>query len=671
MAQTRFGQTAMPARSLPAPVLLPLALTAMLCPLSAHPDEPANLTATPLDDLVNMKVYGASKFSQRALEAPASVTVVSAADIRIYGYRNLADILRSIRGLYTTYDRNYYYLGVRGFGRPGDYGSRVLILVDGARINDNVYDSAAIGLDFPVDVDLIDRVEFVPGPGSSLYGSNAFFGVVNVVTKRGRDLQNVEMAGAAQSYGTDKERLSLGHRFDNGLDVLLSASRYSSNGQNFYYPQFDSPTTNNGRARGLDGEDNGNWFARLGYGGWSLEAIFNDRRKDVPTGEYDTLFGVPGTYSRDRRTYVNLEYQAPLPWRSEVLARLSYGQNLYDSQYRYTGYTNVDSARGQWLGGEVKLFSEEFEGHKLIGGGEFQINLRQDQGNFNRPANTFNLDERHSGDRYGFYLQDEMGLLEGLKFNGGLRYDHYSTFGGTVNPRLALIYQPWRDTAVKFTYGTAFRAPNEFELYYRADPPDGAKPNPDLNPERIETFELGIESQLAGWLLTGSLFRYELDQVIEQVRDPADQLLMFVNEGAARIDGVSTEAERVFESGVRLRTSYSFQYAEDLETDHWLTNSPKHLFNVNLSAPLYEDYLRLGWDSQYTSARKTLRGETGGYFLGNLTLTAQKFVPGLEVSASVYNLFDVRYRDPVGDFLRQDSIEQNGRNFRVKAILRF
>lgn len=663
----------MPVPSAPPFSLLHLARAAWLYPLAALADEPpASLAETPLEDLLNVKVYGASKFSQRTLEAPAYVTVVTSADIRTYGYRNLVDILRSIRGLYTSYDRNYYYLGVRGFGRPGDYGTRVLLLVDGARINDNVYDAMAIGLDFPLDVDLIERVEFVPGPGSSLYGSNAFFGVINVVTKQGRDVRNVEVAGAAQSYGTDKERLSLGRRFDNGLDVLLSATRYDSAGQNFHYPQYDSPATHFGRAQGLDGESQDGWFARFGYGGWLLEAISGDRRKDVPTGEYDTVFGVPGTFTRDRKTYVNLEYQTALPYRSEVAARLSYGQSFYDAQYLYPGYANEDSSRGQWLGGEVKLFSEEFEGHKLIGGGEFQVNFRQDQGNFNRPALMASVNARHSGDRFGFYVQDEVALPAGFRFNGGLRYDHYSTFGGTVNPRLALIYQPWHDTAVKFTYGTAFRAPNEYELHYQAETPDGQKANPNLNPERIKTYELGIETQAAGWLFTGSLFRYDIDQVIEQV-DTGQGLFMYLNRGHAQIDGVSTEAERVWANGIRLRTSYSFQYAEDLETGHWLTNSPRHLFNVNLSAPLYGDYLRLGWDSQYTSARKTLAGEASGYFLGNLTLSAQnpRLAPGLEVSASLYNLFDVRYADPVGEYLRQDSLVQNGRNFRIKAILRF
>ena len=151
------------------------------------PADTGNLKDLSLEELMDVQVrtvYSASKRTQTLAEAPASVTIITADEIRKYGYRTLADILQSVRGFFVTYDRNYDYLGVRGFGRTGDYNSRVLLMVDGHRINDNVYDSAAIGTEFILDVDLIDRVEIVRGPASALYGSNAFFGVINVITRQ-------------------------------------------------------------------------------------------------------------------------------------------------------------------------------------------------------------------------------------------------------------------------------------------------------------------------------------------------------------------------------------------------------------------------------------------------------------------------------------------------------
>ena len=132
---------------------------------------------------MNIPVYAASRHEQKSSEAPASVTIVTSEEIRRYGWRTMLDILRSIRGFYASYDRNYSSIGVRGILRPGDYNTRILVLVDGHRVNDMLYGQSGLTYDFPIDVDLIDRVEVVRGPSSSLYGSNAFLAVVNVTTR--------------------------------------------------------------------------------------------------------------------------------------------------------------------------------------------------------------------------------------------------------------------------------------------------------------------------------------------------------------------------------------------------------------------------------------------------------------------------------------------------------
>src|SRR5688500_12253325 len=122
-----------------------IALTCGRAPLAA---EVTDLAALSLEQLMEMNVhsvYGASKYEQRVTQAPSSISIVTAEDIRRSGYTSLEDVLRSVRGLYVTNDRNYTYLGVRGFLRPGDYTARVLLLVDGHRINDNVYDSGSVG----------------------------------------------------------------------------------------------------------------------------------------------------------------------------------------------------------------------------------------------------------------------------------------------------------------------------------------------------------------------------------------------------------------------------------------------------------------------------------------------------------------------------------------------
>ena len=180
-------------------------------------------------------VFSASRRTQTLAEAPASVTIITADEIRKYGYRTLADILQSVRGFYVTYDRNYDYLGVRGFGRTGDYNARVLLMVDGHRVNDNVYSGAPIGTEFILDVDLIDRVEIVRGPASALYGNNAFFAVINVITRRGTDLKGGEVSGGYGSFDSYQARATYGDKFREDGEYLFSITRYASEGDRLHF----------------------------------------------------------------------------------------------------------------------------------------------------------------------------------------------------------------------------------------------------------------------------------------------------------------------------------------------------------------------------------------------------------------------------------------------------
>ena len=164
----------------------------------------------------------------------ASVTVVTADEIQKYGYRNLADILRSVPGFYVTYDRDYTFVGVRGFGRLGDWNSRILVLIDGHRINNNVLGQAMLGNEFLVDIDMIERVEIVRGPSSSLYGANAFFAVINVITRTSKQVKDWELSFQTGSFGTDEGRATYGHQF-HGLGVLLSGTFYNSTGPDLVF----------------------------------------------------------------------------------------------------------------------------------------------------------------------------------------------------------------------------------------------------------------------------------------------------------------------------------------------------------------------------------------------------------------------------------------------------
>lgn len=194
---------------LPVLALLTLATTASA--------QESDLTKLSLEDLLKVEVAGASKYLQKSAEAPASVSIITSDEIARFGYRTFSELLNGVRGFWVNYDRNYSYAGTRGFGRPGDYNTRILFLIDGHRLNDNIYDGAYIGTDFPLDLDLIDRVEIIRGPGSSVYGTNAFFAVVNVITKRGVQLSGAEAAFEYGSLNSFRGRMSFGRKFRSGF----------------------------------------------------------------------------------------------------------------------------------------------------------------------------------------------------------------------------------------------------------------------------------------------------------------------------------------------------------------------------------------------------------------------------------------------------------------------
>ncbi|HEV8481189.1 MAG TPA: Plug domain-containing protein, partial [Candidatus Eisenbacteria bacterium] len=165
---------------------LRLGLVAALLAVWAPGPVRAGATPNPqeaFDLLAQEQVVTANKRPIPLAETPSSVTVIPAAEIRAMGYRTLAEALQYVRGLYVSSDRNYSYLGVRGIRRPGDYNDKVLVTLDGHTMNGSAFGDAAIGRELGLDMENVERIEIVRGPGSTLYGSNAVFAVINVITR--------------------------------------------------------------------------------------------------------------------------------------------------------------------------------------------------------------------------------------------------------------------------------------------------------------------------------------------------------------------------------------------------------------------------------------------------------------------------------------------------------
>jgi iron complex outermembrane receptor protein len=645
------------------------------------PNLPSELAELSLEELADVRidsVYGASLFLQKVTEAPSSVTIITTDQIQKYGYRTLADVLRSVRGFYVTNDRNYSFLGVRGFSRPGDYNARVLLLVDGHRLNDNIFGSALIGTEFPLDIDLIERIEIIRGPSSSLYGTSAFFGVINVITKSGGSINGFDLSGAAATFDSRKGRVTFGQAFRNA-ELMLSVSAYDSKGERrIFFEEFDTPETNSGYAENADGDELGQLFGKLKAGNLTLQGLFGSRDKTVPTASFGTVFNDPRSRTVEKQGFLDLRYRKPLPGGWDLDSRVHYDAYGYDGDYVFESpdeiagvIVNKDFARGNWWGADVTA-TRKFAGrHTLALGSEYKNNLRQDQFNYDLGASIYHLDDRRSSTNWAVYAQDEIALHRRLKMNIGLRHDDYDTFGKTTNPRGAVIYSPVETTTVKLLYGAAFRAPNAYELFWQQS--GMGKANPSLEPETNRTTELVVERYLGRHLrMTGTGFYYTVKGLITQQTDSVDSLLVYRNVETIDAHGLELELDGNWPNGLEGRVSYAYQDSRNRTTRLPLTNSPAHVGHFNVIAPLVGRNVFAGFGVRYISERRTIAGDTvAPALVPSVTVSSRRLGNGIELAASVFNLFDNRYSDPGSEEHRQDSIVQIGRTVRVKLTYKF
>ncbi|MGZ8224484.1 MAG: TonB-dependent receptor plug domain-containing protein [Methylobacter sp.] len=629
-------------------------------------------------------VYSASKYEQKVTKAPASISIVTADEIKKWGYRTFGEILASLKGFYNTNDRNYGFAGARGFGLPADFNSRLLLLIDGHRFNDNIYDSWDTSEGFPVDVDMIERVEIVRGPSSSLYGTSAFLGVINVITKRGRDQKGSNIKASYGTNDTYKTSASYGNRFSNGLEAFITGTFYDSQGYNrLFYKEFDTPATNNGVSIHNDEEQAKKLMATLSFQDFTFQGLYVKRNKDVPTASFNTVFNHPAENTVDESTFLELKYGHTFANQLNISSRISYNnyRNRGDFPFDVSDndvpdvIINKDLVRGQWLYGELEATKVFWNDHRITAGGVYQNNFDQFLTNYD--TETY-INSDVSTYQWAVFIQDEYSITSNLTLNAGVRVDYFSTFGKTANPRIALIYNPWETTTVKLLYGTAFRAPNQYELNYN-DAGISIIPSINLQPEKLQTEELILEHYFNEHLRAEfNLFHTDITDIISLVTTTND-LLQNQNTGDVESNGLEVQLENILTNGFQGRISYSWQDTKNTATHERLTNSPEHMVKLNIIAPLWRDKIFLGFETRYMSSRITppkevngnARGKVSDHVISNITLFTQNWVKGLELSGGVYNLFDEEYFDPGAGQHRQNGIEQDGLTFRIKASVDF
>ncbi len=642
-------------------------------------DVAADYTQYSLDDLMEMSVVsGASKYMQKTSEAPSSISIITADEIRTFGWRNLSEALSSLRGFYDTYDRNYTYMGVRGIGYPGDLSSRLLVLVDGVRMNDTSIGGALMGKGFPVDLDLIARIEVIRGPVSSLYGTNAMVGVVNIVTREGYQLNGTELKAGFSSFGTLESRLTYGHETESGIDMLFSATKGASEGQDFYFEEFDDPSTNNGNVYDGDREEWDQLFAKVIYEGLTLESMYVWRSKMNPTGGIGMMFNDNRAKTVDIQKAFAATYKHLLPWDVHMAWRAYYQDFTSEIRYPYDfdwqgidypeGVIYETDSYGERLTSELDLSKFLPGGHVIAAGCEYQKSFRDD-------TYVFDVDPYYdwytlelAPVNYSAYILGDVHVIDGVILNLGLRHDYYRSFGGSTNPRYALVTELIPGTVLKAAYGKAFRAPSGYEL------PDEDVENllGELVPNEIETYEIIWEQKLP-WNLHSTVSIYDWDYKDLAIDVPAEEMGQYdLEHESIESKGVEIELAGKFPLDISGRCSWSFNEAEEMESelDRGEPKGPKHMVKANFLIPLNDKGTRIGMEVRYNSKRLTVRRQwTDDYTLLNLTLMDTSLLGGPQIRASVYNVFDTENGHPGTWGEDQQVLWQDGRSYRLYLTL--
>ncbi|MBT0963299.1 TonB-dependent receptor plug domain-containing protein [Denitromonas iodatirespirans] len=589
--------------------LLVCALTLAMCSATAASAQALALSDRPLEELLNTEIITADRLARQISDAPSAVSIVTAEDIRTYGYRTLSDILDSMRGVAMSHNRYYGFLSGRGYGNAGSFSGRITLLIDGYRAPDNYYGQTYFGADGLLDVELIERVEYIPGSGSSSYGDSAFLGVINVITKKGRAVGGVTLGADAGSHGWRRKRVAFGQQFDSGLDLLVSASGLSSDGRTMstddVSPGFEG--------KGYENDHNRRYFLKAGYAGWTFETASAKR-------------WVPHENGRDvdDSTFARLRYDG------ELGPALKTSVDFYYGRYRWTfrdGRHRL-STGGDWRGVDAKLVGTWFDKHTIVTGVEYRDDFRQgfseDDPDFDYSASDWTY--RRTTSLYGY---DDITLSDALRFSFGARLDARQGRRSRLNPRAALIWTPGTGTTLKLSAGQAHRQQTAASESWAPDP----------LVERVSTTELVLEQMFGPRTrLTASVYRYRIDNYIYNLQ------LGWVagNFGAIDSRGFETELEHVWDNGIRLRASYAHQDAKR-EDGRVPSNLARHIGKLNLSAPL-PGQLRIGAAVRYLG-RRLNDADTyePAHTVADLTLSGHW--DNLFASVSVRNVGNADYRE--------------------------
>jgi iron complex outermembrane receptor protein len=627
--------------------------------------------------------------SQQSLRrAPAVATVITAEEIAAMGATDIDEVLESVPGIHVTrtairYAPTYVIRGIYN----GTNNTQVLLLQNGIPTT-TMYsgDKGAVWTGVPVEN--IARIEVIRGPGSALYGADAYAGVINIITKSAADTPGTEIGMRAGSFNTRSAWIQHGGEIGavevaaflrigatDGIQEILQADAQTRNDKIFGTSASLAPGPVNTGYDAIDASLN------LAYDKWRLRAAYK-LRDELETGAGISSALDPNSYGRAENVSGDLTWSSPhfaRNWSLEARAAFQYytftyptnlqllppglrlpsgafpdgligGPNSWDKQFRFSGNATYSGFAGHSL--RLGLGYDDLDLYRTK---TIKNNLLNAAGAPTQPGPVMDYSGiqpfiKPQQRRVDYlYLQDEWDFAQDWTLTAGVRHDHYSDFGGTTNPRLALVWNTTLDLTTKLLFGQAFRAPSFAEQYAINPVTNG---NPDLKPETIQTLEAAFswrwrrDSQI-----NLSLFRYEMRDIIRLVNNTTPALgATYQNTGSQHGNGLELEAEWSITPTLHLIGAYSYQKSVDDATGKDAGYAPHH------RVYLRGDWrYRSGWiasiQANHVADRERAAGDTrpqiADYTTVDITLRndmGRKEQWGY--AASLRNLFAADVREP-------------------------
>lgn len=624
---------------------------------------------------------------QSIAKAPAVASVITANMIKSMGAIDIDDVLERVPGLHVSrsnigYNPLYTFRGVLSTFNP-----QVLLLLNGIPLSNlHLGDRGQSWGGMPVEA--ISRIEVIRGPGSAVYGADAFAGVINIVTKQAGEISGTEIIARAGSFNTRNGAVLSSGKLQQ-FDIAFAAEYYNTDGQREII-DIDAQTgldqvfaTNASLAPGPVSLSRQNLDLRLDISNehWRFRTGMQSRR------DWGVGAGVANALDSNNR-YNSDRINADLTWSDTVAqywdmtGQVSYydtthevredliifppGTNLGGGIYP-EGFIGNPEVFERHYRASISGFYTGFSRHKIrVGGGAYRGDVHRV-----RETKNFGIDPRTGtvlppgsplvdvsdtpfvflpeDDRKNQYvfIQDIWQIANDWELTAGIRYDDYSDFGSTTNPRIALVWSTSYDLTTKLLYGQAFRAPSFAETRQINNPV--ALGNPELDPETMQSIELAFDYRPNDHLnLIFNIFDYTWDDIIEFVPDVGEPTSTSQNIGKQNGNGIELEVIWSPIKSLDISSNYSFIDAED-RNGFDAANIPNHQFFVNARWNVTQQ-LELYAQANRVMSRERLNGdireEIDDYTLVDVnaryTFSSSKF----HISLTVRNLFDSDAREP-------------------------